>query len=111
IVASAFVMAGGLSGAAPRPALLIAARLLQAGACGMLTPHNSGLIQDLGLRPPPDARHRSRPSGGRIRRAAGILRAQDAGRGRRCDGVGAATVATPGAVTPNPVPNEHVLHR
>jgi EmrB/QacA subfamily drug resistance transporter len=44
---SAFVATSALSGAAPTTALLIAARLLQGVAGGMLLPQNSGLIQEL----------------------------------------------------------------
>jgi len=47
IALSAFVVTSGLCGAAPSMALLIAARLLQGVAGGMLIPQNSGLIQDL----------------------------------------------------------------
>ena len=47
IALSAFVVASALSGAAPTAGLLIAARLLQGIAGGMLTPQNSGLIQEL----------------------------------------------------------------
>jgi hypothetical protein len=47
IALSAFVVTSGLSGAAPSMAMLIAARLLQGVAAGMLIPQNSGLIQDL----------------------------------------------------------------
>lgn len=47
IALSAFVVTSALSGAAPTPELLIAARLLQGVAGGMLVPQNSGLIQDL----------------------------------------------------------------
>jgi EmrB/QacA subfamily drug resistance transporter len=47
IALTAFVVTSGLSGAAPNIALLIAARLLQGVAGGMLIPQNSGLIQDL----------------------------------------------------------------
>jgi EmrB/QacA subfamily drug resistance transporter len=47
IALSAFVVTSGLSGAAPNITLLIAARLLQGIAGGMLIPQNSGLIQDL----------------------------------------------------------------
>jgi EmrB/QacA subfamily drug resistance transporter len=43
----AFVMTSALTGAAPTSGLLIAARLLQGAAGGMLIPQNSGLIQDL----------------------------------------------------------------
>jgi EmrB/QacA subfamily drug resistance transporter len=44
---SAFIVTSALSGAAPSPMLLVFARLLQGIAGGMLTPQNSGLIQDL----------------------------------------------------------------
>jgi EmrB/QacA subfamily drug resistance transporter len=44
---SAFVLTSALSGVAPTTGLLIAARLLQGVAGGMLIPQNSGLIQDL----------------------------------------------------------------
>jgi EmrB/QacA subfamily drug resistance transporter len=44
---SAFVVTSALSGAAPTTGLLIAARLLQGVAGGILIPQNSGLIQDL----------------------------------------------------------------
>ena len=44
---SAFVATSALSGAAPTTRLLIAARLLQGVAGGMLLPQNSGLIQEL----------------------------------------------------------------
>jgi EmrB/QacA subfamily drug resistance transporter len=44
---SAFVVTSALSGAAPTTRLLIAARLLQGIAGGMLLPQNSGLIQEL----------------------------------------------------------------
>jgi EmrB/QacA subfamily drug resistance transporter len=47
IALSAFVVTSGLSGAAPSITLLIAARLLQGIAGGMLVPQNSGLVQDL----------------------------------------------------------------
>jgi len=47
IALSAFVVTSALSGAAPTPRLLIAARLLQGVAGGMLLPQNSGLIQEL----------------------------------------------------------------
>jgi EmrB/QacA subfamily drug resistance transporter len=43
----AFVLTSALSGAAPTAGLLIAARLLQGFAGGMLLSQNSGLIQDL----------------------------------------------------------------
>jgi EmrB/QacA subfamily drug resistance transporter len=44
---SAFVATSALSGAAPTVGLLVAARLLQGVAGGMLLPQNSGLIQEL----------------------------------------------------------------
>jgi EmrB/QacA subfamily drug resistance transporter len=47
IALSAFVVTSALSGAAPTAELLVAARLLQGAAGGMLVPQNSGLIQDL----------------------------------------------------------------
>ena len=47
IALTAFVVTSGLSGAAPSITLLIAARLVQGVAGGMLIPQNSGLIQDL----------------------------------------------------------------
>jgi EmrB/QacA subfamily drug resistance transporter len=47
IALSAFVVTSALTGAAPTIGLLIAARLLQGVAGGMLMPQNSGLIQDL----------------------------------------------------------------
>jgi EmrB/QacA subfamily drug resistance transporter len=47
IALSAFVATSALSGAAPTIGLLIAARLLQGIAGGMLLPQNSGLIQEL----------------------------------------------------------------
>ncbi len=47
IALSAFVLTSALSGAAPTMGLLIAARLLQGAAGGMLIPQNSGLVQDL----------------------------------------------------------------
>ena len=47
IALSAFVVTSALSGAAPTIGLLIAARLLQGVAGGMLIPQNSGLIQEL----------------------------------------------------------------
>jgi EmrB/QacA subfamily drug resistance transporter len=47
IALSAFVVTSALTGAAPTVGLLIAARLLQGAAGGMLTPQNSALIQDL----------------------------------------------------------------
>jgi MFS family permease len=47
IALAAFVVASALTGAAPSIGLLIAARLLQGVAGGMLIPQNSGLIQQL----------------------------------------------------------------
>lgn len=47
IALSAFVVTSALTGAAPSIGLLIAARLLQGVAGGMLIPQNSGLIQEL----------------------------------------------------------------
>jgi len=47
IALSAFVVTSALSGAAPTIGLLIAARLLQGVAAGVLTPQNSGLIQEM----------------------------------------------------------------
>ncbi|MDQ1653801.1 MAG: hypothetical protein QOI35_3001 [Cryptosporangiaceae bacterium] len=47
IALSAFVVTSALTGAAPAIGLLIAARLLQGFAGGMLIPQNSGLIQEL----------------------------------------------------------------
>lgn len=47
IALSAFVVTSALTGAAPDIRLLIAARLLQGIAGGMLIPQNSGLIQEL----------------------------------------------------------------
>ncbi len=44
---SAFLVTSALAGAAPTTELLIAARLLQGVAGGVLTPQNSGLIQEL----------------------------------------------------------------
>ncbi len=44
---SAFVVTSALTGAAPTTGLLIAARLLQGVAGGVLIPQNSGLIQEL----------------------------------------------------------------
>ena len=44
---SAFVLTSALSGMAPTASLLIAARLLQGVAGGMLIPQNSGLVQEL----------------------------------------------------------------
>src|SRR4030081_677035 len=42
-----FVLTSALAGAAPNETLLVVARLLQGIAAGMLTPQNTGLIQDL----------------------------------------------------------------
>lgn len=42
-----FTLTSAMAGAAPTQELLVAARLLQGVAAGMLTPQNSGLIQDL----------------------------------------------------------------
>ncbi|MDX6260532.1 MAG: hypothetical protein QOH84_2220 [Kribbellaceae bacterium] len=47
IALTAFVLTSALTGAAPTIGLLIAARLLQGVAGGMLLPQNSGLIQEL----------------------------------------------------------------
>jgi EmrB/QacA subfamily drug resistance transporter len=47
IALAAFVATSALSGAAPTIGLLVAARLLQGVAGGMLLPQNSGLIQEL----------------------------------------------------------------
>jgi EmrB/QacA subfamily drug resistance transporter len=47
IALSAFVLTSALTGATPTIGLLIAARLLQGIAGGMLVPQNSGLIQEL----------------------------------------------------------------
>ena len=47
IALSAFMATSVLSGAAPTIGLLIAARLLQGVAGGMLLPQGSGLIQEL----------------------------------------------------------------
>jgi EmrB/QacA subfamily drug resistance transporter len=47
IALSAFVITSAMTGAAPTAGLLIAARLLQGVAAGMLAPQNSGLIQEL----------------------------------------------------------------
>ncbi len=44
---SAFVLTSALAGAAPDEVTLVLARLLQGFAAGMLTPQNTGLIQDL----------------------------------------------------------------
>jgi EmrB/QacA subfamily drug resistance transporter len=47
IALAAFVVTSSVTGAAPTASLLIAARLLQGVAGGMLIPQNSGLIQQL----------------------------------------------------------------
>jgi EmrB/QacA subfamily drug resistance transporter len=47
IALTGFVLTSALAGAAPTPALLIVARLLQGLAGGLITPQNAGLIQDL----------------------------------------------------------------
>jgi EmrB/QacA subfamily drug resistance transporter len=47
VALAAFVVTSSLTGAAPSPTLLIAARLLQGVAGGMLIPQNTGLIQQL----------------------------------------------------------------
>ncbi|HEY0494273.1 MAG TPA: MFS transporter [Kutzneria sp.] len=47
VALTAFVLTSALAGAAPNEAFLIGARLLQGLAAGLLTPQNSGLIQDL----------------------------------------------------------------
>jgi EmrB/QacA subfamily drug resistance transporter len=47
IALSAFVLTSAAAGAAPDARLLVVARLLQGMAAGMLTPQNSGLIQEL----------------------------------------------------------------
>ena len=47
IALSGFIVTSGLAGVAPSIELLIVARLLQGLAAGLLTPQNSGLIQDL----------------------------------------------------------------
>ncbi|WP_024876124.1 MFS transporter [Saccharomonospora piscinae] len=44
---SAFVLTSALAGAAVNETMLVVARLLQGVAAGMLTPQNSGLIQEL----------------------------------------------------------------
>ncbi|HET6625806.1 MAG TPA: MFS transporter, partial [Nocardioidaceae bacterium] len=43
----AFTLTSAAAGAAPNEELIVAARLLQGVAAGMLTPQNTGLIQDL----------------------------------------------------------------
>jgi EmrB/QacA subfamily drug resistance transporter len=47
VALSAFVLTSALTGAAPTMGLLVAARLLQGVAGGMLIPQNTGLVQDL----------------------------------------------------------------
>jgi EmrB/QacA subfamily drug resistance transporter len=47
VALSAFVVTSALTGAAPTAGLLVAARLVQGVAGGMLAPQNSGLIQEL----------------------------------------------------------------
>lgn len=47
IALSGFVLTSALVGAAPTAELLVAARLMQGLTAGMLTPQNSGLIQDM----------------------------------------------------------------
>jgi EmrB/QacA subfamily drug resistance transporter len=47
IALALFVLTSALAGAAPDETLLVVARLLQGMAAGMLTPQNTGLIQDL----------------------------------------------------------------
>jgi EmrB/QacA subfamily drug resistance transporter len=47
IALSAFVLTSAAAGAAPNEALLVTARLVQGLAAGMLTPQNTGLIQEL----------------------------------------------------------------
>jgi EmrB/QacA subfamily drug resistance transporter len=47
IALSAFIVTSALTGAAPTIGLLIAARLVQGVAAGVLTPQNSGLIQEM----------------------------------------------------------------
>src|SRR3954462_15902928 len=42
-----FIVTSAGVGFAPKVALVIVARLLQGGAAGLLTPQNSGLVQDL----------------------------------------------------------------
>ena len=44
---AAFVLTSAFAGAAPNETILIVARLLQGFAAGMMTPQNSGMIQDL----------------------------------------------------------------
>jgi EmrB/QacA subfamily drug resistance transporter len=47
IALSAFILTSALTGAAPTIGLLIAARLVQGVAAGVLAPQNSGLIQEM----------------------------------------------------------------
>jgi EmrB/QacA subfamily drug resistance transporter len=47
IALAAFVLTSALGGAAPNETMLVIARLAQGVAAGMLTPQNTGLIQDL----------------------------------------------------------------
>ena len=47
LAVAAFVLTSALTGAAPNAGLLIAARLVQGVAGGMLIPQNSGLVQEL----------------------------------------------------------------
>ncbi|TVT15153.1 MFS transporter [Amycolatopsis acidiphila] len=47
IALAAFVVTSALTGAAPNDLMLVLGRLLQGCAAGLLTPQNSGLIQDL----------------------------------------------------------------
>jgi EmrB/QacA subfamily drug resistance transporter len=47
IALAAFVVASAFAGAAPTALLLVIARLVQGCTAGLLTPQNSGLIQDL----------------------------------------------------------------
>lgn len=47
VALAGFVLTSALCGAAPTAELLVTARLLQGVAAGLLTPQNSGLIQDL----------------------------------------------------------------
>ncbi|RZQ59271.1 MFS transporter [Amycolatopsis suaedae] len=47
IALTGFVVTSALAGAAPNETLLVVARLLQGAAGGLLTPQNSGLIQEL----------------------------------------------------------------
>lgn len=47
VALSAFVLTSAVAGTAPNAMLLVVARLVQGLAAGMLTPQNSGLIQEL----------------------------------------------------------------